>query len=55
MRRRQIYEFYQQSFEPLAADGLVQLPCVLRVHDEFPSLLFAHAVTPRRATGCSPT
>jgi dTDP-4-amino-4,6-dideoxygalactose transaminase len=28
MRRRQIYEFYQQSFQPLAADGLVQLPCV---------------------------
>jgi dTDP-4-amino-4,6-dideoxygalactose transaminase len=27
-RRRQIHEFYQQSFEPLAADGLVQLPCV---------------------------
>jgi dTDP-4-amino-4,6-dideoxygalactose transaminase len=27
-RRRQIYEFYRQSFEPLAADGLVQLPCV---------------------------
>ena len=27
-RRRQIYEFYQQGFEPLAADGLVQLPCV---------------------------
>jgi dTDP-4-amino-4,6-dideoxygalactose transaminase len=27
-RRRQIYEFYQQSFEPLAADGLVQLPCI---------------------------
>ena len=27
-RRRQIYEFYQQSFEPLAADGLVKLPTV---------------------------
>jgi dTDP-4-amino-4,6-dideoxygalactose transaminase len=27
-RRRQIYEFYQQSFEPLALDGIVQLPCL---------------------------
>lgn len=27
-RRRQIYDFYQQSFEPLAADGIVQLPHV---------------------------
>jgi dTDP-4-amino-4,6-dideoxygalactose transaminase len=27
-RRRQIYEYYQQSFEPLAAEGLVRLPSV---------------------------
>jgi dTDP-4-amino-4,6-dideoxygalactose transaminase len=27
-RRRQIYEYYQQSFEPLAAEGILQLPCV---------------------------
>jgi dTDP-4-amino-4,6-dideoxygalactose transaminase len=27
-RRRQIYEFYQRSLEPLAADGLVRLPYV---------------------------
>lgn len=27
-RRRQIYEFYQQGFAPLTADGLVQLPSV---------------------------
>jgi dTDP-4-amino-4,6-dideoxygalactose transaminase len=27
-RRRQIYEFYQQSFEPLALDGIMQLPYV---------------------------
>jgi dTDP-4-amino-4,6-dideoxygalactose transaminase len=27
-RRRQIYEDYQQSFEPLAAEGLVRLPHV---------------------------
>jgi dTDP-4-amino-4,6-dideoxygalactose transaminase len=25
-RRRQIYEYYQKSFEPLAAEGLVRLP-----------------------------
>jgi len=27
-RRRQIYEYYQQSFEPLAAEALVRLPSV---------------------------
>jgi dTDP-4-amino-4,6-dideoxygalactose transaminase len=27
-RRRQIYEYYQQSFEPLAAEGLLRLPYV---------------------------
>jgi len=27
-RRRQIYQYYQQSFEPLAAEGLVRLPYV---------------------------
>jgi dTDP-4-amino-4,6-dideoxygalactose transaminase len=27
-RRRQIYEFYQRSLEPLAVKGLVRLPCV---------------------------
>jgi dTDP-4-amino-4,6-dideoxygalactose transaminase len=27
-RRRQIYEFYEASLEPLAAEGLVRLPCV---------------------------
>jgi dTDP-4-amino-4,6-dideoxygalactose transaminase len=27
-RRRQIYEYYQRSFEPLATEGLVRLPCI---------------------------